>query len=312
MTNRKYLITGATGATGSAVVRLLLDRKMDVRALVHSEDERAQALRELGAEVITGDLLDFESVRTSLEGIYSAYFVYPIVPGILQATAYFAQAAREVELAAIVNMSQISARREAKSHAAQDHWFSERVFDWSGVGVTHLRPTFFAEWSLRWAASYKSGKLLLPFGTGRHAPVAAIDQARVIANILVAPEEHKGKTYPLYGSKEFSFAEITAEVGRILAKPIGYEQTDVATLRRSQRTQLGDFFWQHLSEVARDHQNGLFAGTNDVIEKIGGQPPLGLREFLLAHKDELAGGSKESDPSTDARVLEAVELPQRS
>jgi NAD(P)H dehydrogenase (quinone) len=229
MTKRKYLVTGATGATGSAVVSLLLDRGMKVRALVHSEDERAQALRERGVEVIKGDLLDFESVRSSLEGIYSAYFVYPIVPGILQATAYFAQAAREVHLNAIVNMSQISARREAKSHAAQDHWLAERVFDWSGVPVTHLRPTFFAEWSLRWAASYASGKLLLPFGTGRHAPVAAIDQARVIVNILVSPEEHKGEIYPLYGEKEFSFAEITAEVGRVLGKQIDYNPSKIPT-----------------------------------------------------------------------------------
>ncbi len=306
MANKKYLVTGATGATGSAVVKLLLGKKKEVRALVHGEDARAQALRELGAEVITGDLLDFESVRTGLEGIYSAYFVYPIVPGILQATAYFAQAAKEVELTAIVNMSQISARREAKSHAAQDHWLAERVFDWSGVPMTHLRPTFFAEWSLRWAASYKSGKLLLPFGTGRHAPVAAIDQARVIANILVSPEEHKGKIYPLYGEKEFTFAEITAEVGRVLGKKIDYAQTDVATLRKSQRTQTGDFFWQHLTEVARDHQNGLFAGTSDVIERVGGQPPLGLHNFLLAHKEELAGRATDAEPSAAPLALQTV------
>ncbi len=42
MANRKYLVTGATGATGSAVVKLLLDKKKEVRALVHSEDPRAQ------------------------------------------------------------------------------------------------------------------------------------------------------------------------------------------------------------------------------------------------------------------------------
>jgi uncharacterized protein YbjT (DUF2867 family) len=36
-------------------------------------------------------------------------------------------------------MSQISARLDSKSHAARDHWLSERVFDWSGV-PTHLRP----------------------------------------------------------------------------------------------------------------------------------------------------------------------------
>jgi len=293
MSERRYFVTGATGATGSAVVRLLLDKKKAVRAFVHSEDDRAKKLRDLGAEVVTGDLLDFESVRAALDGVDAGYFVYPIKPGILQATAYFAQAAMEVGMTAIVNMSQISARREAKSHAAQDHWLAERVFDWSGTPVTHLRPTFFAEWALRWAGSYKSGKLRLPFGTGRHAPIAAVDQARVIANILVSPEEHKGKIYPLYGEKEFTFAEITAEVGRVLGQKIDYEQIAVPALKQSQRADLGDFFWQHLTEVAIDHQNGVFAGTNDVIERIGGRPPLSLHDFLVAHKDELAGTSRQ-------------------
>ena len=293
MSERRYFVTGATGATGSAVVRLLLDKKKAVRAFVHSEDDRAKKLRDLGAEVVTGDLLDFESVRAALDGVDAGYFVYPIKPGILQGTAYFAQAAMEVGVTAIVNMSQISARREAKSHAAQDHWLAERVFDWSGTPVTHLRPTFFAEWALRWAGSYQSGKIRLPFGTGRHAPVAAVDQARVIANILVSPEEHKGKIYPLYGEKEFTFAEITAEVGRVLGQKIDYEQIAVPELKQSQRADLGDFFWQHLTEVAIDHQNGVFAGTNDVIERIGGRPPLSLHDFLVAHKDELAGTSRQ-------------------
>jgi len=76
-------------------------------------------LRELGAEVISGDLLDFDQVRQALDSIQSAYFVYPIQPGLLDATAYFAQSAKEAGVQAVVNMSQVSARREAKSHAAR-------------------------------------------------------------------------------------------------------------------------------------------------------------------------------------------------
>jgi uncharacterized protein YbjT (DUF2867 family) len=49
--------------------------------------------------------------------------------------AYFAQAAKEANVDGIVNMSQISARENSKSHAARDHWLSERVFDWSGLNV---------------------------------------------------------------------------------------------------------------------------------------------------------------------------------
>jgi uncharacterized protein YbjT (DUF2867 family) len=92
-----------------------------------------------------------------MEGVRSAYFLHPIAPGIIGAAAYFAQAAKEAGVTAIVNMSQISARRESASHAAQDHWISERVFDWSGVPTTHLRPTFFADWLVYPHFASKSG-----------------------------------------------------------------------------------------------------------------------------------------------------------
>jgi 4-aminobutyrate aminotransferase-like enzyme len=40
-------------------------------------------------------------------------------------------------------MSQVSARSDAKSHSARDHWLAEQVFDWSGLNVAHIRPTYF-------------------------------------------------------------------------------------------------------------------------------------------------------------------------
>ena len=288
--SNQYLISGATGATGSKTVKFLLEAGAKVRAYVHRQDERSAALSALGAELVTGDLLDFEAVRRAMEGVKGAYFVYPIKPGILQATAYFAQAAKEADVSSIVNMSQVSARREAKSHAAQDHWISEQVLNWSGVPTTHLRPTLFAEWALYWTGQIKTGILRLPFGTGRHAPIAAEDQARVIAKILVNPGEHKGKVYPLYGEKEYTFAEIAAEIGKVVGKPVAYEQIDAWELKKlsgnasTRRTERSDTMWQHFEEIAKDHQNGVFAGTNDLVEKIGGKRPMGLPEFLQANK----------------------------
>src|SRR5260370_33999401 len=102
------------------------------------------------------------------------------MPGISQATAYFVQAAKEAGVSAIENMPQISARREAKSHAAQDHWIAEQIFNWSGGPTTYLRPTLFSEWALYWTDLIKTGTLRLPFGIRQHAPIAAEDQAREI------------------------------------------------------------------------------------------------------------------------------------
>ena len=102
---KKVLITGATGATGGNAIKKLLELKVSVRALVHKVDERSEKLSSQGVEIVRGDLSDFEAVSAALQEITAAYFVYPVkVPGILEATAFFAQAALEQGVGAIVNM----------------------------------------------------------------------------------------------------------------------------------------------------------------------------------------------------------------
>jgi NAD(P)H dehydrogenase (quinone) len=290
MIQGKVLVTGATGDTGRATVEELLARGHQVRAMAHGEDDRSKRLQGRGVEVVFGDLLDFGQVRSALKGTQRAYFVYPIRPGILQATAYFAQAAKEAGVDGIVNMSQISAREDAKSHAATDHWLSERVFDWSGLTVAHIRPTYFAEWLLYVAPMIKAGLLHVPFGTGKHAPIAAEDQGRVIAGILEDPAPHKGGIYPLFGPVEYTYAETAQLLSRVLGKPVQYRQVDfeefskVLQDRGKNAGRENSFLFQHLKEVVIDHQNDVFAGTNDNVEKLGGRPPMTLEEFITQHR----------------------------
>ncbi len=47
----------------------------------------------------------------------------------------------------------------------------------------------------------------------------------------------------------------------------------------------GPFVAQHLVEVAKDHAAGVFSGTDDVIERITGQPPMGLEEYISKHRE---------------------------
>lgn len=310
---QRFLVTAATGDTGSHTVEQLLARGHQVRALAHREDNRSKRLQKIGAEVVIGDFLDFDAMRTVLKGVRGAYFCYPIRPGILQATAYFSHAAKEAGVDCIVNMSQISAREDAKSHAAQDHWLAERVFDRSGLTVVHLRPTYFAEWLLNLAPMIRAGLLHVPFGTGRHAPIAAEDQARVIVGILENPASHRGKIYPLYGPVEFTYKEIAQVLSRVLGKDVQYKQVSIETMLQimasggqkppaghSARTMYGEFeqapdrragdsfVIQHLREVAIDHQNGVFAGTNDLVETIGGRPATTLEAFIDKHRAAFA------------------------
>jgi len=309
MSDIRFLITGATGATGSAAAAQLLDKGRRVRAFVHRADERSESLRRRGAEIVVGDLLDFDAVREALKGVNRAYFVYPIRPGLVQATAQFAQSALEAKVDAIVNMSQASARSDARSHSAREHWLAERVFDWSGLKVAHIRPTYFAEWLLYLAPMIRQGGMYAPFTTGRHAPIAGEDQGRVIVGILEDPKLHQGKIYPLYGPVELTHDEIAKIVGGVLGREITYQsmpiekwaeivagasagrppRNDAASLYSEADRLTGkpgsEFLVQHLREVAIDHTNGIFAGTNEFVETIGGQPPLTVEAFVAKHRD---------------------------
>ena len=259
MSNQKILITGATGATGSSAIETLLALKIPVRAFVHKRDARSEQLSAQGVEVVQGDLSDFEAVSEALTGITGAYFVYPIqVPGLLEATAFFAQAALEQGVGAIVNMSQASARRSAKSHAAQNHWIAERLLDRSGVPVTHLRPTLFSEWIMYMAGAIRDKKILpLAFGDARYAPVAGEDLGRVIAAILKDPVQHAGKTYPLYGPHELSQYEIADMLTQVLGNKITYIPMEIEAFKTLLK-ELGftPYFQQHMGYVCQDCLDG--------------------------------------------------------
>ena len=282
-----FLITGATGNTGAPTVKLLLDAGHRVRALVHRVDARSNALAALGAEVAEGDLLDFHTVSSAMSGVTSAYFCYPIAPGqLLAATTIFAQAASEAGVKSVVNMSQISARREAKSHAAQQHWLAERLLDRSAFITTHLRPTFFAEWLNRqWLRNGEEGVLRLPFGTGRHAPIAAVDQAAVIAAVLQNPAPHDRAVYPLVGAEELDHFGIADQIGATLGIPVRYEPVEITAFAEALTAEgRSDFFVQHISSVARDYQDGVFSGENNLVETISGHKPMTVADFVNAHR----------------------------
>jgi NAD(P)H dehydrogenase (quinone) len=289
----RILVTGATGATGLAAVASLHEEDVEVRALVHSDDARSDPLRALGAEVVTGDLLDLDSVAAALDGVDTAYFVYPVDPRLIDATAYFAQAATEAGLSAIVNMSQRPARRDAKSHASLNHWIGEQILNRGSVPVTHLRSSLFADWLL-YAGQVdritETGVLALPFGDGRFAPIASQDQGRVIATILTDPTAHAGQVYYLNGPEVMDGAAIAEAVGEVLGRTITYYPMPIADFQAivTDIAYLGPFFAQHIGAVAQDLQNGVFEATNTTVHDITGVAPMSIEDFVRLHLDEFA------------------------
>src|SRR3954467_13191911 len=91
--DKPILVTGAAGdigAIGRHLTAMLLAKGHKVPALVRREDERAAALRQLGAEVVQGDLTDLASMHRAVAGCARIYFGMSVSPAYLEATVNLA------------------------------------------------------------------------------------------------------------------------------------------------------------------------------------------------------------------------------
>ncbi|MDJ0757212.1 MAG: NAD-dependent epimerase/dehydratase family protein [Ardenticatenaceae bacterium] len=70
----KYFLTGATGFVGGAIARLLVDRGHQVNAVVRNP-ARASDLKELGINVLQGDVTVKESMRVAMQGCEGVFHV---------------------------------------------------------------------------------------------------------------------------------------------------------------------------------------------------------------------------------------------
>jgi uncharacterized protein YbjT (DUF2867 family) len=108
----EYLVTGAGGGIGSvsrSVTELLIRDGATVRAMVHREDGRAEALRVLGAQVVVGDLTEPEDVVSAMRGVRRMFLNMSVSPDYLTATAIVCAAGRDNPgLETLVNMSQMT------------------------------------------------------------------------------------------------------------------------------------------------------------------------------------------------------------
>src|SRR5258705_3308675 len=146
---KTILVTGAAGrvgAVGRTVTELLLKQGKAVRAMVRNEDERAQALRDMGAEVVVGDLLDLDSMHRAIAGCETMYFGMSVSDTYLAATVNAAAVAKHHDVKALINMSQMTLAQMSITETTPSpqhklHWLAQQGLKWAGLPVVHVRPT---------------------------------------------------------------------------------------------------------------------------------------------------------------------------
>ena len=291
------LVTGAAGGVGSVgrtVVELLRRQDVPVRAFVHGEDDRADALRAAGAEVVAGDLTEAGDVVRALDGCGRMYFGMSVSPRYLQATVTVAAAARaRGDLTVLVNMSQMTVSQmtltsttESKQHRL--HWLSEQVLNWSGLPVVHVRPTVFLDNPIFTTLAARSiasdDTIRLPFGSGRTAPVAARDVAAVVAAVLTDPAPHIGNVYELTGPRSQDMTATAADFSAALGRSITYVDVPLRQWIDEDLVPLGlpEHLQNHLATMARLHREGRYDRLTHDVEAVTGRVPISVRDFVAA------------------------------
>jgi len=299
--NRPILVTGAAGqlgAVGRTVTGLLLERGLQVRAMVRREDERAAALRAAGAEAVVGDLLEPADVYRVVSGCGRVYFGMSVSPGYLEATVTMAAVAREVGVDVLVNMSQMtvsqmSIQNTTPSPQQRQHWLSEQALGWSGLPVVTIRPTVFLEGfflPLTGPSVRDRGRIELPFGRGMTNPVATADVARVVAAVLADPGPHLGRIYELTGPRSQDMHGVAREYSDALNREITYSDIPPEDWERAlKKLGLPEYLTKHLVTMAGLNRAGRYDRLADGVQRVTGQPAMSVREFVSLHADEFGG-----------------------
>jgi uncharacterized protein YbjT (DUF2867 family) len=260
-----------------------------VRAMVRTEDDRAQALRDMGAEVVVGDLLDLESMHRAVAGCERMYFSLSISDAYLAATVNAAAVARHHDVKAFINMwqmtvSQMSITETTSSPQHKLQWLSEQALNWSGLPVVHVRPTVFLEGfflTLTPDSVKQFNQIRLPFGEGKTSPIAADDVARVVAALLENPQPHIGKIYHLTGPQSENMHFYAQEYSKALGRTITYQDIPVEPWRDALRERgFPAHVVNHLSTMADLHRGGRFDRMSDEVLMLTGQRPVSVREFV--------------------------------
>ena len=300
MVARNLVLIPGAGGVGRAVFEHLRGQDVPVRFMVRREDERAAEVKELGAEVVVGDLTQPETVAAALQGVSRMFFAMAVSPDHLLAATVVASVAKEYgQLEVLVDLSQMTVSQmtttsTAESHQQRLHWLAEQVFNWSGLPVVHIRPTVFLDTPLFTTMAAQSiqqnGTIALPFGGGHTSPVAVDDVARVVATVLRDPAPHIGRVYELTGPRSVDMTELAAAFSRALDRPVSYVDVPLDRWQAGlSRMGLPPHVEQHVATMAQLHRDNRYDRATGGVEHVTGMPPQSIEEFVTAHRNLYLG-----------------------
>lgn len=217
--NSKVLVTAAGGKVGQHVVTQLTQKRVAVRAGVHS-DVKASALRENGIEALVLDFESPESLAAAFRGIERLFLVTPGSPDQGNYEESILAEATKAHVNRVVKLSGKIADHQTTGFSQWNREAERRIKE-SGIPYTILRGNYFMQNFFGNAEQIKQGA----FSNGPAAQRTALIDARDIAAVVVAALTeggHAGETYDLNGPELLDGHAQAGVISKVLGRPIRY------------------------------------------------------------------------------------------
>ncbi len=244
------LIVGATGTLGRQITRRALDQGYEVRCLVRSQ-KRAAFLKEWGAQLVSGNLLDPETLDDALEGVTAV---------IDAATARAADplSIKQVDWEGKLNLIAALKRADVDRYVFFSILDSEQFPNVQLMNIKHCMELYIAESGLNYTILRPAGFMQGLIGqyaipilegqpvwlTGQTAPIAymdTIDIAKFAVQALKVPETEK-QTFPIVGQRAWGAQDIIKLCERCSDKTAKVTTVPLALVRATRNT-LRFFQW---------------------------------------------------------------------
>jgi NAD(P)H dehydrogenase (quinone) len=298
-----YVVTGAGGYIGAAVVKNLLRDGVaadQIRVTSRNEDTLAQ-WRARGLDARKADFNDRAALTDAFRGARRVFMVSTMEAGPERQRQHTnaVEAAKAAGIEHIVYTSFLNVEKpHVNSLEVADHKLTEKLIQQSGMRWNFLRNNQYADAMAenQAAIAISTGKAIGNTGEGRVGFVARDDVAAVAAKLLQGLGD-PDTAYEVTGPEALSFGDVSR-----LVKELSGAQFEEIDLTDEQmyamwdslgvpRESTGDFSrspvpWcsDGMVSFGRMVREGYLDLTTDVVERFTGRKPKSLRELMVERK----------------------------
>jgi len=304
-----YLVTGASGTMGKAVLTEVAKSGAPHRAVFRSATEAAKA--PAGTSTVIADFSKKDTLPPALEDVHGVYLVCSPIPQLIELEWNMIDACVAAGVGHIVLNSAMGAREWRKSFPSWHRRVEDKLKS-TRISFTILRPNSFHQNVLTYFAPSIRTQGLFHSSMG-NARVSFLDvrDIAVVAAKSLSGGEHSGKIYELNGPEALTYSELAAKIAKHSGRDVQYVDIPAEKQREAMLGQ-GMPEWQAdaLLDLQAYYVSGKGGKIDGLLEQLLGRPPITMDHFLAECASEFRAEPEASAPAPAEAKPQAETKPQ--